>query len=245
MFQNGLNVHILSNGMGKSRIDIFRNALLKNNIKIIEEIKGNIVFDGKELIILVDETSINDWDKFEKAISKKQFDKTIKYDVVKSSWLSECLKLKKEIDMNEYLIQKPNIQENKATLKRNLSEKTDDEQKKRPRQEENESDSIESEENDEDLNEYNKKVLNSRSWICAHSSKELKTNFNKHITDKLEELLQIYENTNDKYRALGYQKAITALKRYPKQITTWEVSFIMNFSNNLFSFIMPLRKQNH
>jgi DNA polymerase lambda len=224
MFSTELSVYILPNGMGKSRVDIFRNALLKLNVKIIEEIKGKIVFDGQELLILVDETSINDWDKFEKAISKKQIDKTIKYSVVKSTWLSECLKLKKQIVMNDYLIIKPVTENNKVTLKRNLSRKSEDEEIKRSKQEEFESDSSESEGDNEESNETAKKLLNSQAWICAHSSNELKINLNKHITDKLEELLKIYENTKDKYRALGYQKAIAALKRYPKKITTWEVS---------------------
>ena len=37
-------------------------------------------------------------------------------------------------------------------------------------------------------------------------------------------LMKTYENTRDKWRALGYKKAISALKNYGKQVTTWEVS---------------------
>ncbi|XP_046558150.1 LOW QUALITY PROTEIN: DNA polymerase lambda-like [Haliotis rubra] len=59
-------------------------------------------------------------------------------------------------------------------------------------------------------------------WICAQSSKSPKPNLNKHITDKLEEMVKNYESTNDKWRAFGYQKAIQALRRHPKPITTWE-----------------------
>ena len=39
----------------------------------------------------------------------------------------------------------------------------------------------------------------------------------------LQEMVKNYESTNDKWRAFGYQKAIAALKRFPKEITSWEV----------------------
>ncbi|ELU14231.1 hypothetical protein CAPTEDRAFT_169992 [Capitella teleta] len=60
------------------------------------------------------------------------------------------------------------------------------------------------------------------SWVCAHSSGNPRPNFNKHITDKLEALAKTYENTNDRWRALGYAKAIMTLKKHPKAIATWE-----------------------
>ncbi|KAK6185803.1 hypothetical protein SNE40_007953 [Patella caerulea] len=60
------------------------------------------------------------------------------------------------------------------------------------------------------------------SWTCAHSSKNPKPNMNQAITAKLEEMVKNYESTNDKWRAFGYQKAIQALRSYPKQISTWE-----------------------
>ena len=36
-------------------------------------------------------------------------------------------------------------------------------------------------------------------------------------------MAKTYEYTNDKWRALGYTKAIGVLKKQPKKITTWEV----------------------
>jgi hypothetical protein len=68
-----------------------------------------------------------------------------------------------------------------------------------------------------------KSSLNLKSWTCSYSSKEQLVNHNKYLTDKLEEMSTIYENTKDKYRALGYTKAIQAIKRYPKEITSFEV----------------------
>ena len=64
---------------------------------------------------------------------------------------------------------------------------------------------------------------NNQSWTCARSSKE-QVNHNKHITDKLEQMSSIYENTKDKLRAIGYQKAIMALKRCPHEIKSYKVN---------------------
>ena len=41
-----------------------------------------------------------------------------------------------------------------------------------------------------------------------------------------QEMVKNYESTNDKWRAFGYQKAIAALKRFPKEISSWEVCYV-------------------
>ncbi|XP_076363905.1 DNA polymerase lambda-like isoform X2 [Tachypleus tridentatus] len=62
----------------------------------------------------------------------------------------------------------------------------------------------------------------SDKWICARSSQQQTKNLNYDITVKLEVLAEMYRSTKDQWRALGYQKAITALKNHHKKITTWE-----------------------
>lgn len=64
----------------------------------------------------------------------------------------------------------------------------------------------------------------SGKWVCSQSSTAKGENHNKHITDKLEPLAKAYTHTGDKWRALGYSKAINALKSYHKPITSYEVS---------------------
>ncbi|XP_071360977.1 DNA polymerase lambda [Trachinotus anak] len=59
-------------------------------------------------------------------------------------------------------------------------------------------------------------------WVCAHSSQSKSNNFNKHITDKLEVLAKAYTHQGDKWRALGYSKAVNALKSYHKPITSYQ-----------------------
>ncbi|KAM4703434.1 DNA polymerase lambda [Rhinophrynus dorsalis] len=59
-------------------------------------------------------------------------------------------------------------------------------------------------------------------WVCAHSSESKKQNHNQFITDKLEVLAKAYSVQGDRWRSLGYSKAINALKSYHKPVTSSE-----------------------
>lgn len=63
----------------------------------------------------------------------------------------------------------------------------------------------------------------SGKWVCAQSSQSKSSNFNKHITDKLEVLAKAYTHQGDKWRALSYSKAVNALKSYHKPVTSYQV----------------------
>ncbi|NWU74501.1 DPOLL polymerase, partial [Onychorhynchus coronatus] len=59
-------------------------------------------------------------------------------------------------------------------------------------------------------------------WVCAQSSNSKKENHNQCITEKLEVLARAYSVQGDKWRALGYTKAINALKSYHKPVTSYQ-----------------------
>ncbi|XP_069756469.1 DNA polymerase lambda isoform X2 [Narcine bancroftii] len=59
-------------------------------------------------------------------------------------------------------------------------------------------------------------------WVCARSSESKQKNQNKAITDKLKALETAYTHQGDKWRALGYSKAINALSSYHKPISSYE-----------------------
>ncbi|XP_075922374.1 DNA polymerase lambda isoform X1 [Petromyzon marinus] len=59
-------------------------------------------------------------------------------------------------------------------------------------------------------------------WVCAESSERKRVNHNAHITDKLEVLARAYQQTGDRWRALGYSKAINALKAHHRPVATYE-----------------------
>ncbi|CAI9554404.1 unnamed protein product [Staurois parvus] len=60
----------------------------------------------------------------------------------------------------------------------------------------------------------------SGKWVCAQSSETKKENHNQFITDKLEVLAKAYSVQGDRWRSLGYSKAINALKSYHKPVTS-------------------------
>ncbi|XP_070777317.1 DNA polymerase lambda [Enoplosus armatus] len=70
--------------------------------------------------------------------------------------------------------------------------------------------------------DYAAQKVVSGKWVCAQSSQSKSHNFNKHITDKLEVLAKAYTHQGDKWRALGYSKAVNALKSYHKPITSYQ-----------------------
>ncbi|XP_074855399.1 DNA polymerase lambda isoform X2 [Carettochelys insculpta] len=59
-------------------------------------------------------------------------------------------------------------------------------------------------------------------WVCAQSSNSKKVNHNQPITEKLEVLAKAYTVQGDKWRALGYTKAINALKSYHRPVTSYQ-----------------------
>ncbi|NXI30484.1 DPOLL polymerase, partial [Sterrhoptilus dennistouni] len=63
-------------------------------------------------------------------------------------------------------------------------------------------------------------------WVCAQSSNTKKENHNQCITEKLEVLAKAYSVQGDKWRALGYSKAINALKSYHKPVTSYQVKHL-------------------
>lgn len=63
-------------------------------------------------------------------------------------------------------------------------------------------------------------------WVCAQSSHSKTSNFNKHITDKLEVLAKAYTHQGDKWRALSYSKAVNTLKSYHKPVTSYQVKLM-------------------
>ncbi|XP_061535587.1 DNA polymerase lambda isoform X2 [Phycodurus eques] len=67
----------------------------------------------------------------------------------------------------------------------------------------------------------------SGKWVCAQSSQSKSNNFNKHITDKLEQLAKAYTHQGDKWRALSYSKAVNALKRYHKAVTSYQEACVI------------------
>lgn len=83
-------------------------------------------------------------------------------------------------------------------------------------------------------------------WVCSQPSTTKGENHNKHLTDKLEPLAKAYTHTGDKWRALGYSKAINALKSYHKPITSYEEACkIPGIGKRMADKIMEIMESGH
>ncbi|CAM4488195.1 unnamed protein product [Leuciscus chuanchicus] len=86
----------------------------------------------------------------------------------------------------------------------------------------------------------------SAKWVCSQASTTKGENHNKHITDKLEPLAKAYTHKGDKWRALGYSKAINALKSYHKPITSYEEACkIPGIGKRMADKIMEIMESGH
>uniref|UniRef100_A0A8D0GXC7 DNA polymerase n=1 Tax=Sphenodon punctatus TaxID=8508 RepID=A0A8D0GXC7_SPHPU len=83
-------------------------------------------------------------------------------------------------------------------------------------------------------------------WVCAQSSESKKENHNQPITEKLEVLAKAYSVQGDRWRALGYSKAINALKSYHKPLASYqEACQIPGIGNRMAEKIKEILESGH
>ncbi|XP_007938125.1 DNA polymerase lambda [Orycteropus afer afer] len=83
-------------------------------------------------------------------------------------------------------------------------------------------------------------------WVCAQPSSQKATNYNSHITEKLEVLAKAYSVQGDKWRALGYAKAINALKSFHKPVTSYqEASSIPGIGKRMAEKVVEILESGH
>ncbi|XP_005091641.1 DNA polymerase lambda [Aplysia californica] len=258
-----LMAFILPACIEKARLEIFKTQIVKNGGKIVTEFDSN---SNSISHVIVDDKM-----DMERVMRIMKLDTPPHVPVVKSMWLSSCLKSKCFLSFQEYELAAKKVspevlgeeQRNTSPVSFNRDAKsnvclgalengpqTSDTAGKQhfgragfvagPSHQastttgDSDSDYIASDDdNDEEQSQAaqtssnfplssQKPMVPVDKWICAQSSKSPKPNLNKHITDKLEEMVKAYESTNDRWRAFGYQKAVQALRRHPKVISSWE-----------------------
>ncbi|KAH0623811.1 hypothetical protein JD844_006950 [Phrynosoma platyrhinos] len=89
-------------------------------------------------------------------------------------------------------------------------------------------------------------VLPTSKWVCAQSSESKKMNHNQCITEKLGLMEKAYSVQGDRWRALGYSKAINALKSYHKPVTSYqEACEIPGIGKKMAEKIMEILESGH
>lgn len=83
-------------------------------------------------------------------------------------------------------------------------------------------------------------------WVCAQPSSQKAANHNVHITEKLEVLAKAYSVQGDKWRALGYAKAINALKSFHKPVSSYqEACSIPGIGKRMAEKVMEILESGH
>ncbi|XP_053306269.1 DNA polymerase lambda [Spea bombifrons] len=260
----GVRAYVLQAGIGQARSEIFQKQIIQNGGQVA------VRFSGEVTHVVVDEAMDCDRAfrllKLEKRPSGMQ--------LVKSTWLSLCIKEKKIVNTAGYSIFIPDRyldvkdqekKEERRMANENYRKQHDeapgasggqpaacDSQTRLASDLLNVNDGkvskMQASEEGSDVEDTNvtqgdldalisgsrpktgtgqaeateKAATVSGKWVCAHSSESKKENYNQFITEKLEVLAKAYTVQGDRWRALGYSKAINALKSYHKPVTSME-----------------------
>ncbi|XP_067129413.1 DNA polymerase lambda-like [Centruroides vittatus] len=206
LFFSDLKFYILPIGIGKVRKQIFENQIKKHGGHVV-----NKVFEATHLII---EDSL-DRCKLEKFVNEKD---VRNLEIIKSLWLSKCFEQQQLIDSDSYKLKCSVKREDEELIDCCKRQKVENECLNNTQNNHLQDSGFSS----ENTSPIKNQTLNSKNWVCSYSSKCKPTNYNKHIIEKLEILAETYKNTKDHWRALGYQKALIALRNHPKPITNYE-----------------------
>ncbi|XP_078499745.1 DNA polymerase lambda isoform X2 [Lissotriton helveticus] len=286
-----VTVHIIQAGIGRARAEIFQKQVLQNGGRVCNPFSSEVTH------IIVDEGMDCD-----RAFRILKVDKIpAGAQLVKSAWLSLCIKENKIVDTagyrifisdryldGEHQVKKEqlvsageNIQSNtsgetkESTTEKRLKlpsamqDKTDAQQQKASEtsftSQMSEDEGSEEGEPDVTQSDLNALLLGqpsssshsetssttivasvSEKWVCSQSSETKKQNYNQLLTDKLEVLAKAYTVQGDRWRALGYSKAINALKSYHKPVTSFqEASKIPGIGKKMAEKIEEILESGH
>lgn len=207
MFSN-IKVFILPTGIGTPRVKLFKAKIVERHGEV-----ASTADDATHLVIAdsIEFPRLCQIIKNEAVLNGRK--------IVKTTWLSDCLKKESLLATQPYELGKSSEYEAPEAVHKKLKK----------------SEASHGHENLEvpDTSAENLATDNvppgtvtqpfvSNKWICSVPSSEKAINKNKHITDQLQAMVETYQSTKDHWRALGYEKAIMILKSHPVEITSWE-----------------------
>ncbi|KAM9792854.1 LOW QUALITY PROTEIN: DNA polymerase lambda [Neosynchiropus ocellatus] len=221
---NDVNIFILPAGIGSARCQIFQRQIQQNGGQIGSSLSPGVTH------VVVDDTM--DCERALRLLKVECMPSGVQ--LVKCSWLSSCISEKHLLDVDNYslLEKRPPSSITEHLPFQTLPESKDEAQR--------EDDGVSNSDLEALITGLHPKVETpgpsldpglepgasnqglSGKWVCAQSSHTKANNHNKHLTDKLEQLAKAYTHQGDRWRALGYSKAVNALKSYHKPVTSYQ-----------------------
>ncbi|XP_063817955.1 DNA polymerase lambda [Pseudophryne corroboree] len=259
-FFAGVHAHILQAGIGQARSGIFQKQIIQNGGQVSPQFCPEVTH------IIVDDGM--DCDRAFRLLKLQTLPAGVQ--LVKSCWLSLCLKEKKTVNTTGYSLFIPdryldvkNQSETEQRDQGSVSDRKPHDEKmtqatascshtepapdvsaaltdgkvfkgQRSEDEGSDGEDVSVTQGDLDALMFGQPLAKSTEheqageempavtgkWVCAHSSESKRENHNQFITDKLEVLAKAYTVQGDRWRSLGYSKAINALKSYHKPVTS-------------------------
>ncbi|EPY82567.1 DNA polymerase lambda isoform a [Camelus ferus] len=216
---SSVRAHVVPTGIGRARAELFENQIVQHGGQICPAQTPGVTH------IVVDEGM--DWERALRLLRLPQLPSGAQ--LVKSAWLSLCLQERRLVDTAAFSIFIPKRYLDQAQLSKadqdcslpgdcqvyhiplgvlglgmagNQMEHSPTLKETQPISDDETSDGEE-----------------------TQPSSQKATNHNTHITEKLEVLAKAYSVQGDKWRALGYAKAINALKSFHKPVTSYQEAF--------------------
>ncbi|XP_063231406.1 DNA polymerase lambda-like isoform X2 [Bacillus rossius redtenbacheri] len=196
----GITVHILPSGIGSKRLTLLENLVKSHGGQIAPKITDGITY------VLVEEKAFSEPNMYEKILDKASDGNDSNAKVVSVAWLSECLKRNEKVNVERFEL-----------LKNDSSEMTPSNKR---------SSELEIIQNLESISSH--VVENSLPKKLKPGNTEPSNQrregapCNTQIVAELQKLADAFRNRRDQWRALGYEKAISAIKAHNKPITSFE-----------------------
>ncbi|KAK7161681.1 hypothetical protein R3I94_004377 [Phoxinus phoxinus] len=262
LFQ-GVTIYIVPAGIGKARCDIFHRQITQNGGQV------ESTFSPSCTHVVVDDSV--DCNRALRLLKVERLPSAVQ--LVKCTWLSSCISEERLLAPEDYSLlplESPTVAPSEKLNETEDSPVPQVAEAQDPQENPTETvPDIQEEHHEEDgvsqndlealisgIHPSESKPDQSQSlavnpvlsgkWVCSQPSTTKGENHNKHITDKLEPLAKAYTHKGDKWRALGYSKAINALKSYHKPITSYEEACkIPGIGKRMADKIMEIMESGH
>ncbi|KAJ8001862.1 hypothetical protein DPEC_G00173810 [Dallia pectoralis] len=262
----GVTVHILPAGVGNARCQIFQRHIVQNGGRTESSFSPSVTH------VVVDDCM--DSGRALRLLKVDTLPPAVR--LLKCAWLASCIAEKRLLETDNYSLLNPDkdvetVKENvplQATqnIAQPIPDETKPELERQPVLDDDFRDEYGVSQKDlealisglhpEDQNQGPSNAGASQTdpqleplpgkWVCAQSSKSKVDNYNKHITDKLEVLAKAYTHQGDRWRALGYSKAVNALMSYPKPVTSYEEACaIQGIGKKMADKVMEIMDSGH
>ncbi|XP_075222857.1 DNA polymerase lambda-like [Lycorma delicatula] len=194
----------------KANLSKTRYTLFEDKIKINGGLLTNDPKDYNLTHVIIEDNICDDVNNCLSILKKAGFvfNESCNFKVVKVEWICECLQQKQNVDTNCFQIKLP------------LNQDAEDNTIK---DSQNKNENTVSNDNPPESKRMKQDLTDSSKYVCSQPSlNETNLHRNQLIINELRKLADAFRSQGDQWRSYSYEKAISAIKNYNKEITSYE-----------------------